>query len=190
MAFGGVGDVTDDAQHPAERLRDALRSHYSDVWRVVRRLGVPESSAEDAAQAVFLVAASKLDDIPVGKERAFLLGTAARVAANHRRSAAARYELADDEVARERADERPAADALLEEKRLREHLDQVLSGLPDDLRTVLVLFELEEMGLSEIATALGIPRGTAASRLRRAREAFEGAARRLRARLAAGENVP
>jgi RNA polymerase sigma-70 factor (ECF subfamily) len=43
-----------------------------------------------------------------------------------------------------------------------------------------VLYELEEMSMAEVADALGIPRGTVASRLRGARIEF-------RARLAAIE---
>jgi RNA polymerase sigma-70 factor (ECF subfamily) len=38
-----------------------------------------------------------------------------------------------------------------------------------DLRTVFVLYEFEEMSMAEIASALRIPQGTVASRLRRAR---------------------
>ena len=54
--------------------------------------------------------------------------------------------------------------------------------MPDDLRVVFVLYELEEMSTPEIAALLEIPPGTAASRLRRAREAFD----RLVARIQTG----
>jgi RNA polymerase sigma-70 factor (ECF subfamily) len=165
----------------AARVAGMLRNHYDDVWRVLRRLGVAEGSLEDAAQQVFIVASSKADRIEVGKERAFLLGTAVRVAANHRRTAVVRYERASDDLDASES-EGPRADDLVDEKRLRALLDDLLTGLPEELRTVFVLYELEELGVSEIADSLGIPRGTAASRLRRAREAFEAAARRLRAR--------
>jgi RNA polymerase sigma-70 factor (ECF subfamily) len=45
-----------------------------------------------------------------------------------------------------------------------------------------VLYEFEEMNMSEIADVLEIPRGTVASRLRRAREEF-------RARVSALEGI-
>jgi len=48
-----------------------------------------------------------------------------------------------------------------------------------DLRTVFVLYELEEMTMAEIATTLELPPGTVASRLRRGREAFQTAVARL-----------
>lgn len=165
----------------AARVTQMLRAHYDDVWRVLRRLGVSDGAIEDGAQQVFIVASQKLDRIEEGKERAFLLGTAVRIAANHRRTAVVRYERATEDVDVGPSGG-PAVDELVDEKRLRAILDDVLASLPEDLRTVFVLFELEEQGVSEIAAMLGIPRGTAASRLRRAREAFEASARRLRAR--------
>jgi RNA polymerase sigma-70 factor (ECF subfamily) len=174
-------DSAESAPSVNERIRALLRSHYREVWRVLRHLGVPSAVIEDAAQQVFLVATSKLSRIELGKERGFLIGTAVRVAANHRRSYAARRESPDEDLDA-RAGDAPAADELLDRKRLRALLEDVLSGLPLDLRTVFVLFELEGFEVPEIAEIVGIPRGTAASRLRRAREAFEQGAKRARAR--------
>ena len=168
------------------RLAGLLKHYYAAVWRVVRRLGVPDASAEDVAQQVFVVASSKLEQIELHAERAFLLGTAARLAANHRRSAPVRYEAAEEDIGA-RASGAPGADELLDAKRLRKVLDDVLEELPDDLRTVFVLFEVEELAVADIASALAIPHGTAASRLRRAREAFAAAARRTRARMSSKE---
>jgi RNA polymerase sigma-70 factor (ECF subfamily) len=51
--------------------------------------------------------------------------------------------------------------------------------LPMDLRAVFVLFELEELTMMEIATMSDIPPGTVASRLRRARQAFQEAVRTM-----------
>jgi len=48
----------------------------------------------------------------------------------------------------------------------------VLSNLPDKLREVFVLFELEEFSVREISNMLELPQGTVASRLRLARECF------------------
>jgi len=74
------------------------------------------------------------------------------------------------------------AEGLLEQKRVRELLDQVLSGLSWELRTVFVMFELEGLSSPEIADALGVSRGTIASRLRLAREAFRRGVERFQAR--------
>jgi len=58
--------------------------------------------------------------------------------------------------------------------------------MPAELREVFVLFELEGLRSTEIAPLLGLPVGTVASRLRRAREAFHLQAKRARARTARG----
>ena len=62
------------------RVAALLRTHFRDVWRMVRRFGVPESGADDAAQEVFIIAARRLADIAPGSERPFLLASAVRVA--------------------------------------------------------------------------------------------------------------
>ena len=54
-------------------------------------------------------------------------------------------------------------------------LDTLLASLPDELREVVILCELESMTLSEAAAVLEIPQGTVASRLRRARAALSSA---------------
>ena len=47
-------------------------------------------------------------------------------------------------------------------------------------RAVFVLYELEELSVPDIAELLGVPVGTAASRLRRARAAFSAASEHWR----------
>jgi RNA polymerase sigma-70 factor (ECF subfamily) len=68
---------------------------------------------------------------------------------------------------------------LLDERRRLELLDGLLARLPEDLAEVFVLFELEELTMAEIARLLDLPPGTVASRLRRARERFDGLCREL-----------
>ena len=58
-------------------------------------------------------------------------------------------------------------------------LDGVLEQMEVDLRTVFVLYEFEDMSMAEIADIVAIPRGTVASRLRRAREDFRERVRAL-----------
>ena len=190
-ARAGVASL-EEAPAPAlkpdnARLAALLKSHFHTVWRAVRRLGVTEDVADDAAQEVFIVAARKLDAIEPGGELRFLYGVALRVAANVRRARLRRPEHVDDEALVVAAAYAPHAEALLEQKRMRELLDVVLDELSDDLRTVFVLFELEGFTAREISEILDLPAGTVASRLRRGREAFRAAAERVRAMVG---NVP
>jgi RNA polymerase sigma-70 factor (ECF subfamily) len=157
------------------------RDHIEFLWRSVRRLGVPEADADDAVQRVLIIAAGKLASIEVGRERAFLFATALRVASHARRAQRRRSEVPEDQAA-SAASGAPSAEDLLDRLRARELLDQVLESLPIDIRAVFILFEMEEMTLAEIASLLGIPSGTAASRLRRGRELFQAEIARFKAR--------
>ncbi|HYQ17086.1 MAG TPA: sigma-70 family RNA polymerase sigma factor [Polyangiaceae bacterium] len=170
----------------AQRLAEQLRAHYTRVWRTLRQIGVPEAFADDAAQEVFIVLARKLDQLPEGTERKFLLSTAVRVAANYRRTWRVRHEVVDDHAVAAEQDPQPSADQLLDQKRLRQALDDLLEAWPDEIRTAFVLFELEGLSVPEISELTETKVGTVASRLRRARELFQAGVKRLRARAAAG----
>jgi RNA polymerase sigma-70 factor (ECF subfamily) len=54
-----------------------------------------------------------------------------------------------------------------------DNVQAALDGLPEDLRTAIVLRELEGMSYEEIATAMSCPIGTVRSRIFRAREAID-----------------
>jgi RNA polymerase sigma-70 factor (ECF subfamily) len=163
------------------RLRRIVGEYHDFVWRSLRRMGVAEHATEDAAQQVFLVLSHKLDTVGEESERSFLFGTVVRVASGVRRAQARRREVSAVEV-QEPVDESPGADVLVDEKKARAVLDGILEAMPEDLRAVFVLFELEELPAIDIAEILSIPAGTVASRLRRARELFQAAANRSNAR--------
>jgi RNA polymerase sigma-70 factor, ECF subfamily len=169
-----------------ERLAELLSGWFRMVWRALRRFGVPAAAADDAAQEVFIIAARKLDQIEHGRERQFLYGVAIRVAANARRARAARPETAASDGLDDQASVAPNPEALLDRKQAREQLERILEAMPEDLRTAFVLFELEGCSAPEVAELLQIPVGTASSRLRRAREAFQASVAELRAKLARG----
>jgi RNA polymerase sigma-70 factor (ECF subfamily) len=155
----------------ARRLALALETHFALVWRSLRRFGVPEADVDDAAQLSFMTLASRIAGVTPGSERAFLIGTAARLAANHRRKERRHGEVLDAELdERQGTFENP--EEAMQSKQRRELLDRGLELLPYEQRTVFVLFELEGFSLPEIADDLTIPLGTATSRLRRAREKF------------------
>jgi RNA polymerase sigma-70 factor (ECF subfamily) len=165
----------------ATRLRAMMDAHFDFIWRSLRRLGLAPHLADDATQHVFVVASQRLEAIDPDSERAFLFQTAVRVARAERRTIARRREVLSDGVI-ELDESAPRPDELLDQRRARELLEHVLASLDLELRAVLVLFEFEGLSVSEIADTVGIPRGTAASRLRRAREEFTGALTRWKAR--------
>jgi RNA polymerase sigma-70 factor (ECF subfamily) len=162
----------------AERLTRMFQAHVAFVARSLRRLGVAQAELEDATQEVFVVASRKLEQIDASTEKAFLFGTAMRIASNARRSRKRNImSPADDLDARPNA--LPSADEMLERRRQRAVLDGVLDTLDDDVRAVFVLRELEGMTVPEVAALLEIPQGTVASRSRRGHAQFDEAVARL-----------
>jgi RNA polymerase sigma-70 factor (ECF subfamily) len=62
---------------------------------------------------------------------------------------------------------------------IREAVNQAIEGLPDDLRTAIMLRELEGMSYEEIAATMECPVGTVRSRIFRARDAIDKRVRPL-----------
>jgi RNA polymerase sigma-70 factor (ECF subfamily) len=167
------------------RLRAMVDRHFDPVWRTLRRLGVLPTELDDCAQQVFVIASRKLASIEQGRERGFLLRAAVNVAAHACRSRRRRREVPEpEEEGGYPADPALGPDEIIDRKRLLVLLDEILAALPEDLRAVLVLYEIEELSTQEIAALLELPAGTVASRLRRAREAFA----RVAARVAGGRS--
>jgi RNA polymerase sigma-70 factor (ECF subfamily) len=164
------------------RVREMFAQNFDFIWRSLRRLGVRPSAVDDAAQQVFWVAARRMDEIPEGRERAFLFGTVLRIASDARRARARSREVCDERALDAQPSPEPDPEALVDAKRARELLDEVLDMMPIGLRTVFVLFEIEGLAMTEIARLLVVPEGTIASRLRRARKEFHAVAKRVRAR--------
>jgi len=180
---------TDTASRESASERDAIaelralyQAHCPLVWRALRRLGVSESSIEDAVQDVFLHAYRRYESFQ--RERSavtsWLYGIALRVAQDYRRK----------RVRRERREARLAveqpvigspmedpADALVR-REAHQLLHQLLDSLPDSQRELLVLIDLEGLDMREVALATGLNLRTCQRRVKAARLAIEAAAAR------------
>jgi RNA polymerase sigma-70 factor (ECF subfamily) len=170
------------AARDAGRARTAavVTRHAAFVWRILRRAGLSPADAEDATQDVLWILLQRLDAVPPASERGFLTATALRVAADRRRSKwrSSVTEPLDPDLTADTLSPEEAVDL----RHARALLDEALEALDQDEREVFVLVELEQMTREEVAATLGLAPGTVASRLRRAREAFEAATRRIRLR--------
>lgn len=76
-----------------------------------------------------------------------------------------------------RDEETPEGIAMQEQ--LRATVEETIGALPEELRTAIVLREIEGLSYEEIATAMDCPVGTVRSRIFRAREAIDQAIRPL-----------
>ncbi|MGC4066193.1 MAG: sigma-70 family RNA polymerase sigma factor [Polyangiaceae bacterium] len=150
-------------------LRELVTTHFNFVWRNLRRVGNSPADSDEIVQEAFLVAARKLDEMRAGCERAFLLAIAMNIASTRRRSYS--REVLRIDRSTDSLTPQPLLDPeqAIEQQQARRELDAVLSEMSLELKTVFVLYELEELNTREIAELLDLKEGTVASRLRRAR---------------------
>ena len=151
------------------RVRGLVEEHIELVTRTLRNAGVPPADLDDEVQRTFIIAVRRLDDVQPGAERAFLCQVALNLAWHARRSFARRREIPSDQLP-EPVETRATPEELFDRMQIRQHLDGIVDRMDESLRAVFKLFVIDEMNLGEIAQLLRIPRGTVASRLRRARE--------------------
>ena len=156
--------------------------YYVEIHRfVARRLG--HGRADDLASETFLIAFDRRRryDVAYPDARPWLYGIASNLIARHRRAEVRQLR------ALARADHREAVDdervdGRLDAQAQRGRLAAALLEIADRDREVLLLVAWAQLTCEEAAQALGIPAGTARSRLHRAR-------RRTRAALT-GEDTP
>ena len=173
-APAGIGTVPSFAE--------LYQQHFAFVWRTLWRLGVWQASVADAAQDVFLVIHRRHADL-LGNDvaRSWVYGIVVRVARDYRRGQLRKGlpgGLDPDEVSDPQATN---AVQQLEQHRAVVTLNRLLDTLDDEKREVLVLVELEQMTVPEIAELLRTNANTLYTRLRAARQDFARALARHRA---------
>jgi RNA polymerase sigma-70 factor (ECF subfamily) len=141
-------------------------------------LGVPETLLEDGVQDVFLIVHRQQGKFE-GRStiKTWVVGIAVRVAKGYRRAEGRRIHRVEH-LAAWFASDADAADSPSDAAERREASDvmhALLANLPDELREVLVLVELEELTIREACDAIGIRLRTGQRRLRAAVEALSSA---------------
>lgn len=156
-----------DAQHP--EVTAIFRAHNAFVWRVLRHLGIAPADAEDALQEVFVVVHRRLAEYrEEDKVRAWLYAIATRVAKDYRRRVGRRREQLTDIPLDVSQGPTQAND--VENQQALQLVERMIAALPEKQRAVFVLYEIEQMSMTEIALAIGCPVQTAYARLHKARE--------------------
>ena len=156
------------SHHEEAALAALVRRHSPMVWGVCRRVLWNHHDAEDAFQATFLVLIRRAASIrPRDMVANWLYGVAHQTALKTRGTVTRRAKR-ERQVA---VMPQPEPEAVKHDvwKDLQPLLDRELSALPDKHRAVIVLCDLEEKTREEAARQLGVPQGTVASRLARAR---------------------
>lgn len=161
---------------PEEACLDAFQRELDYIYRTLHRLGAAPSEVEDLAQDVFLALRHSWPNYdPSRPIRPYLFGIAFRLAsAGYRKS---RREVAIGIV--ETDDTRPGPEDVLQSKQARALLLAALERIPLPRRAVLVMRDIDDIPIDQVASVLAIPLFTAYSRLRKARRELEAAVRRL-----------
>jgi RNA polymerase sigma-70 factor (ECF subfamily) len=180
--------LVEQVQAGNRRAFDLLVLRYQHrILKLVMRFMRDPAEAEDVAQEAFIRAYRALPSFR-GDSAFFtwLYRIAINTAKNHlvslqRRPIDYELDLQDPDNyqanARLRDDETPEAMAMQEE--LRVTVERTIASLPEELRTAIMLREIEGLSYEEIAAAMDCPVGTVRSRIFRAREAVEKSIERL-----------
>lgn len=156
-----------------EALGDLYGRYAGPVYRVALRILGSAAEAEDVLQDVFVGLPGTLKRFDEERDLGpWLTRVAARVALSHARSRG-RRDQREKSYASELPTEAPPAKL---DRRLR--LEQALEKVPDSLRPVLLLKEVEGYSHEEIADLLDITPGASAVRLHRALKILRQALRR------------
>jgi RNA polymerase sigma-70 factor, ECF subfamily len=154
-------------------LEELYRDHADFVWASLHRLGVREADLPDQLQEVFVVVHRRKESFDgTSKVTTWLFGICLRVAAAHRRRAHVRRETPAGDAFLEQRSEIGSPEDHASARAAQLELEALLDAMDLERRTVLVMFEIEEMPCREIASLLGIPVGTVHSRLHAARREF------------------
>ncbi len=163
-----------EAESKEASFEQVYTDHADDVARWITHLVGPTADVEDLAHDVFAIALRRWSSFRGdARPRTWLYRIALNVARNHRRWRRLRRLLPlDDLTTAGHAHPAPDADVTLSSRQDAERVHRLLDLLSEKDRTVLVMFELEELSGAEIAELLSIRINTVWVRLHRARQAF------------------
>ena len=147
--------------------------HSDDIYRFARSLLANDADAEDATQEVLLRLWNHLPKMYPFNLKAWLMQTTRFYCLDQirRRTNHAAPMLVEDEILDDRPDELAADPSHAADSNLRlEQAHDLLLKLPENLRSVFVLYEVNGLRYREIADALEIPINSVKVYLSRARE--------------------
>jgi RNA polymerase sigma-70 factor (ECF subfamily) len=160
----------------ASNALDAFDRELDYVFETLRRLGAGPSDLEDLAQEVFVVLWRNWEQVDATRPlRPYLFGVAFRIVAAHRRRRGREVPRAAPEL----ADPADDPETRVQRQQSVSLLLAALDRLPPARRAVVVMHDLDEVPIAEVAHRLSMTRFGAYARLRKGRSELLSALRRL-----------
>jgi RNA polymerase sigma-70 factor (ECF subfamily) len=173
--------VSEAAAGSREAFDELVRRHQGQIFNLTRMLTSGDADAEDLVQETFVRAYRAIARFRGESAfRTWLSRIAINVVRTHldrRGRRPVTIDTGSDEQDSDLIESLAASDDLETTFGRRRAIDQALAALPDELRTVITLRDIQGLEYHEIATVMNVPMGTVESRVFRAR-------RRLRPMLA------
>ena len=151
------------------------------AYNLALRMLDDEASAEDATQTAFISAYRHMESFRGGSFKSWVMRMVTNTCYDELRRQKRRpttpLEPINDEDDEEvespywmADDHNPTPEQALDQRELESAIQNCLSGLPDDFRSVVIMVDVEGLDYQEVSDAIGKPLGTVKSRLARARE--------------------
>lgn len=155
---------------------DAFERELDYVFATLRRLGAAPHEVEDLAQELFVVLYRQWDSLDQSRPlRPYLFGIALRIVGAQRRRRVREVLAPDLEVIGDAAD----PEHMLQDRQAVELLLAALEAVPLPRRAVVVLHDLDQTPIVDVARQLSLSRFGAYARLRQGRRELTAAVRRL-----------
>jgi len=171
-----------DAQHGDLNSFNRLVLAYQELaYNLALRMLDDEASAEDATQTAFISAYRHMESFRGGSFKSWVMRMVTNTCYDELRRQKRRpttpLEPINDEDDEEvespywmADDHNPTPEQALDQRELESAIQNCLSDLPDDFRSVVIMVDVEGLDYQEVSDAIGKPLGTVKSRLARARE--------------------
>jgi RNA polymerase sigma-70 factor (ECF subfamily) len=159
----------------APTVETLVAGHSVMVFRIAYSILRNHHDAEDAAQDCFLRVWKHRDRLhELNNAKTWVARIAWTTALDKRRASRVMVSLSDEqsgmELMQSISDSAPAADEHLAGAEMRQMLERLIAGLPQELRHPLELSTVQELNSAEIAEVMKIPEGSVRTRLFRARK--------------------
>lgn len=159
-----------------QELEKCINVYGRDIYSFCRHVTGSVPEAEELYQDTCLKVVEQLESLDsAGNVKAYCLSVAIRIWKNKRRKYAWRKRIAEIQAAETEEgedylkDPRPSAEEQILTEEQNQIVREAVEALPDKVKTIVLLYYMEDFSLAEIAGIAGIPEGTVKSRLYQAR---------------------